>query len=188
MNIPAAAALVAARLKEAGIPFLLVGSFSSNLHGIPRSTKDVDVVIQTEGPGIRDVAGLLGEEFEPVDQFRFETNTGTICQEFAVQGTPFRVEIFTLSDDPHDAARFARRLELPFGSGTAFFPTAEDVIIWKLRWARPKDLEDIKGVILVQESSGSLDWPYIRGWCEKHGTTARLEEILATLPRGRCLH
>lgn len=185
MTIPEAAQLVALRLGESGIPFLLVGSFSSNLHGIPRSTKDVDVVIQADGPGIRDVAAILGPEFEPVDQFRFETNTGTVCQEFVIRGTGFRVEIFTLSDDAHDVARFERRVERSFGKTAAYFPTAEDVIIWKLRWARPKDLEDIKGVILVQEADGTLDWPYIRGWCGKHGTTGRLEEVLASLPKRR---
>ena len=185
MTIPEAAQLITRRLKEAGIPFLLVGSFSSNLHGIPRSTKDVDVVIQAEGPGFRDLSAVLGPEFEPVDQFRFETNTGTICQEFVIRGTLFRAEFFTLSDDPHDAARFARRVEQSFGDGTACFPTAEDVIVWKLRWARPKDLEDIKGVILVQETQGNLDWSYIRDWCAKHGTIARLEEVLASLPKRR---
>jgi hypothetical protein len=186
VTIRDAAVEVAARLREAGVPFLFVGSFSSNLYGIPRSTKDVDVVIQTPGGGIADMAVVLGDQFVPVDQFRFETNTGTICQEFAIRGSTFRVEMFTLSDDPHDAHRFARRVERPFGESTAFFPTAEDVIVWKLRWARPKDLEDIKSVILVQEQEHPLDWPYIHDWCAKHGTTARLEEILASLPkRGR---
>lgn len=186
MSIRDAALLVTARLREAGISFVLVGSFSSNNYGVPRSTKDVDVVIRGEGPGIRDLSAVLGSEFEPVDQFRFETNTGTICQEFVIRGTAFRVEVFTLSDDPHDTARFERRVERVLGDGTVFYPTAEDVIIWKLRWARPKDLEDVKGVILVQETEHPLDWTYIRGWCEKHGTSQRLEEILASLPkRGR---
>ena len=61
------------------------------------------------------------------------------------------------------------------------FPTAEDVIIWKLRWARAKDREDVRAVIGVQQ--GLLDWPYIEGWCERHGTRALLEEIRRTVPK-----
>jgi hypothetical protein len=35
-------------LNQLGIPFMLVASFSSNLYGIPRSTKDADFVIQLD--------------------------------------------------------------------------------------------------------------------------------------------
>lgn len=61
-----------------------------------------------------------------------------------------------------------------------FFPTAEDVIIWKLRWRRTKDREDVRGVIGVQ--GDKLDWPYIKRWCDRHGTRALLEEIRRTVP------
>lgn len=171
------------QLGEAQVPYLLVGSFSSNLYGIPRSTKDVDVVIQAKAGAMMDLSAALGEMFEPVDQFRFETNTGTICQEFRIRGTTFRVELFMLSDDPHDTARFnRRRIELLDGE-TAWFPSPEDVIVWKLRWARPKDIDDIIGIMLVQSREGNLDWPYMREWCAKHGTLARFEEIVAGLPK-----
>lgn len=183
MTLEEAAVLVASRLRAAGIPHLLVGSFSSNHHGIPRSTKDVDIVIQAQGSGLTDVAGVLGREFIPEDQFRFETNTGTVCQEFAVYGSLVRVEIFTLSGDEHDQARFSRRVERELNGQPVFYPTAEDVVVWKLRWARPKDLEDVKGVILVQEGERGLDWDYIRGWCSQHGTLERLEAVLAALPK-----
>jgi len=33
---------VSAALGAAGVPFMLVGGFSSNYHGIPRSTKDAN--------------------------------------------------------------------------------------------------------------------------------------------------
>jgi len=46
---------VALRVSEArgaaGVPFMLVGGFSSNLHGIPRSTKDADFVRRTSSSG-----------------------------------------------------------------------------------------------------------------------------------------
>lgn len=183
MTIREAAVMLVKRLREAHVPYLLVGSFSSNLYGIPRSTKDVDVVIQAKAGAVMDLSVALGDRFEPIDQFRFETNTGTICQEFRIRGTTFRVELFMLSDDPHDASRFERRREESLDGETAFFPSPEDVIIWKLRWARSKDIDDIIGILLVQSLEGNLDWPYIREWCAKHGTLARLEEIVAGLPK-----
>jgi hypothetical protein len=36
---------VSEALGRAGVPFMLVGSFSSNFHGIPRSTRDADFIV-----------------------------------------------------------------------------------------------------------------------------------------------
>src|SRR2546426_9881410 len=84
-------------------------------------------------------AQTLGPEFEAEPQMSFETNTGTQRQEFRVAGTLFKVEVFRLSEDAHDQERFRRRLSVTVDGRQVFFPTAEDVIIWKLRWARSKD-------------------------------------------------
>jgi hypothetical protein len=37
-------------LQEAGLSFMVVGGLSSNVYSIPRSTKDVDIVIRLEAP------------------------------------------------------------------------------------------------------------------------------------------
>lgn len=59
-------------------------------------------------------------------------------------------------------------------------PTAEDVIIQKLRWARPKDIEDARDVLAVQ-TPARLDMDYIARWCDVHQTSRRLEEILVDI-------
>lgn len=169
-------------LRTAEIPFLVVGSFSSNQYGIPRSTKDIDLVVAMGDGQSHDLSDILGSEFTPEAQLRFETNTGTMCQEFSVKDSTMKVEVFSLSDDPHDQERFRRKIERSMFGIAVPFATAEDVIIWKLRWGRAKDLEDVRGVILVQREEGRLDWEYVRFWCDRHGTSKVLEELLASLP------
>ena len=66
-------------------------------------------------------------------------------------------------------------------------PTAEDVVVMKMRWAlslnRPKDADDARGVIAVQGER--LDWDYIRRWCDDHGTRELLEQVRASaMPSG----
>ena len=173
---------VAHALNRAGIPYIYVGSFSSNQYGIPRSTKDIDIVVEMPASALEDLNSALGSKFIPEAQIRFETNTGTMCQEFSVVGSAMKVEIFILSSDAHDRERFARRVEVPLFGTNVSFPTAEDVIVWKLRWARPKDLDDIRGVVLVQSREASLDWGYIRDWCKQHETSERLHDLIETLP------
>ncbi len=110
----------------------------------------------------------------------FETNTGTYRQLIEHKGSPFKLELFLLSDNPHDQMRFERRVEVAFFARRLWLPTPEDVIIWKLRWARSKDRDDVRAVMGVQQDK--LDWPYIEGWCGRHGTRALLEEIRRTVP------
>ena len=99
-------------LDRAGVPYMLVGAFSSNYHGIPRSTEDVDIVVELNGPLTGEFGRLLGEGFEEEKQLSFETNTGTQRQEFRVNGTFFKIELFRLSDDAFDQQRFQRRREV----------------------------------------------------------------------------
>ena len=167
--------LVADALNREKIPAMLVGSFSSNYYGIPRSTEDVDFVIQIESNLGADFARILGERFEAETQLKFETNTGTQKQEFAVKGTEFKLELFRLSDDPFDQERFKNRRRVMVAGREVWFPRAEDVIVMKLRWARSKDKEDVKDVMQVQR--GKLDWAYIENWCRKHGSLEKLQVL-----------
>jgi hypothetical protein len=171
---------VADALTAADIPFLLAGSFSSNYYGIPRSTKDADFVVQLHGGVGGDFVARLGSDFEIDPQLSFKTNTGTYRQVITHTRSAFKVELFLLSDDPHDQARFHRRVPVEAYGRRLWLPTAEDVIIMKLRWARGRDRDDVRGVMGVQGER--LDWPYIEGWCERHGTRALLEQIRRTVP------
>jgi hypothetical protein len=62
-------------------------------------------------------------------------------------------------------------------------PTPEDVIVTKLRWSkggnRAKDVDDVVNVLKVQ--SDRLDLPYIRQWCDAHGTRALFERLVSVV-------
>lgn len=164
----------------AGIPYMLVGSFASNFHGIPRSTKDADFVIQLEGGVGTGFAARLGADFILDPQLSFETVTGTFRQFIRHRQSAFKVELFLLSQDAHDQMRFSRRREELLFGRKVWLLTAEDVIVSKLRWARSKDRDDVRNVLAVQQSR--LDWSYLESWCRLHGTLALLEEIRRTVP------
>ncbi len=166
------------------IPYLLVGSFSSNFYGIPRSTKDADFVIELSGKSVMSLLKHFPPEFHLDPQMRFESVTGTPRNVIDVTGTPFQVELFRLSTDPHDQERFRRRVSIVSHGRTVYLPTPEDVVITKLLWAmrlgRSKDSDDIRDVLSVQQSS--LDWDYIHKWCAEHQTRELLDRIRQTVP------
>lgn len=99
------------------------------------------------------------------------------------EGEGFIVEIFALSDDPHDLQRFERRQQVDWNGRPTWIATAEDAVITKTRWAhnanRPKDVADVETLLAVQ--GDALDWPYIEGWCDQHGSRPLLERIRGEL-------
>ncbi len=113
-------------------------------------------------------------------QFGFESVTATLKLVLRAQiGGEFIVELFGLSDDPHDQERFKRRICVDWLGRPTWIATAEDALITKLRWSlgigREKDIADVRN--LIASKGDVMDWPYVEAWCETHGTRPVLERL-----------
>lgn len=171
-------------LESLGVPYMVVGSLSTNYYGVARSTHDADFVVHLQSVGIAELVRRAGPDIRLDPQMSFETVTGTSKFVLSTPDGRFRIELFLLSDDPHDQERFARRRRGVTAGRETFVPSPEDTVITKLRWslhgARPKDVDDARNVIAVQ--GDSLDWDYIHRWCDAHGTLELLDRVRASLP------
>lgn len=184
MQDQAIALEVIERLDQLGVPYMVVGSLSSNVYGVPRATHDADFVLQLGEHSFAAILRQLEPRFHSDRQLRFEGVTGTKRHILTLKETDFKVELFALTDDPFDQSRFARRCLRQFLNRDVYLQSPEDVIVQKLRWLdradRPKDREDIASVVGVRQHS--LDWGYIHHWCDLHGTRSLLDEIRKTVP------
>ena len=171
---------VIALFEQLAIPYMLVGSFSSNYYGRPRSTRDADFVVLLQGDSLKRLHDALGPDFHLDPQISFETLTMTTRHVITHPATAFKIELFLLSEDPHDQKRFARRQSVEFQGQKAWLPTAEDVIIQKLRWhGRGRRAKDFLDVVEVLGNQGNaLDLEYIRFWTTLHNTNAEFERLL----------
>lgn len=184
MTPDAAVVAVLTALDTAGVPYMIVGSLASNFHGIPRSTRDADFVVQLAPDSLGRLEQALAPGLTLEQQGAFEAVTGTVRYLIVLADSPFICELFVLSDDAHDQERFGRREAATVLSHPAFVASAEDMIITKLRWAagahRSKDRDDIRNILAVQGSE--LDDAYLGRWTSVHGTAALLAEIRASVP------
>lgn len=171
-------------LESLGVPYMVVGSLSSNYYGVARSTHDADFVVQLRDVSLAQIMQRMGPGLRLDSQMSFETVTGTSKFVLSLPDERFRIELFLLSDDAHDQERFRRRRRGRTAGRDTFVPSPEDVVITKLHWslriARAKDLDDVRNVLAVQGSA--LDWDYIHRWCDAHGTRELLDDIRASLP------
>jgi len=182
MSVRESVAAVIGALNDLSIPYMVVGSFSTNYYGIPRSTQDADFVVQLASGDFARLCARLGTDFKPDPQMSFETITGTTRYRMLGPGS-FAFEFFLPSDDAHDRIRFERRRKVVLQGCETWIPTAEDAIVTKLRWSqrgqRGKDLEDVRNMIAVQAER--IDYSHVEYWCKEHGTLDLLQQVRASV-------
>jgi hypothetical protein len=185
MKVEDLATIVIAACEEEAVEYMMTGAFAVSYYGIPRSTKDVDFVLSlSPSDGVTRVIRRLAPEVSFDSQVQFDTLTwGRRHVGICKGATAFKVELFELFGDPFVQAQFSRKKRMhsaQLGRQT-WLPTAEDLLVQKLRWARSKDLDDVRDVLAVQGPE-TLDMAYVENWCRTHGTLERLQKILAELP------
>jgi hypothetical protein len=185
MDIPDLASLVLQRIEETNVPYMLVGAIAAGTHGIPRATRDVDFLVPVSfGGGVNTIIKALKDIIIFDNQAVFDTLTwGKRHVGKTIAPPPLKIELFEIFDDPFVLQEFERRKQIyiPILKRSGWVPSAEDVVVQKLRWGRSKDLDDVVDILAVQGSE-NLDMPYIENWCAIHKTMDRLEATLARIP------
>ena len=184
MTIEELATRVIKACESEGVHHMVTGAFAYNFYGIPRSTNDVDLVIDVSGATpIDQIIARLEPEIRFAAQVQFDTLTwGRRHVGYPNGQTALQVELFELFDDSFVQNQFQRRrrLSLPLLGIDTWLPTAEDIVVQKIRWGRAKDLEDARDILAVQGIE-TLDMEYVETWCAEHKTGGRLEEIMHSL-------
>jgi predicted nucleotidyltransferase len=162
------------------IDYVLVGSYASNTYGSFRAGGDAELVVDLAHTSTSEVFRRLRPAVRFDRPMTLEAVSTPQRYVAPVEGTPFQIELFPFSADPHDRERFRRRRAIETKGRRVYLLTVEDVIVTKLRWARPKDRDDVCDVIAVQ--GDAIDWEYVYTWAGRHGTRALVDEIRASIP------
>lgn len=159
-------------LDQAGIPFMLTGSFASSLHGMTRATQDIDLVIAPTESQLRDLVGNL-----PTDKFYVDLEAALDAlrrrSQFNVVDleTGWKIDLIVRRDRPFSVQEFARRREIDFANIRLMVATAEDVIVAKLEWAKmggsSRQIEDVAGILRLR--GDEIDHDYVVTWVKALG-------------------
>jgi predicted nucleotidyltransferase len=177
---------VAAELDRNKIPYMIIGGQAVLLYGEPRLTKDIDITL---GVGIEELpvvkksvrALRLSIESDNIDDFV----RNTMVLPAKEDETGIRVDfVFTFS--PFERLAIERAREVIFDGTPVRFASLEDIVILKIVAGRPRDIEDVRTILL--KNSG-FDRRYIRSWLEEFDKaldekcSRRFEDILADIAR-----
>ncbi len=167
--------LVVERLSRAGIAYMVSGSLASSLHGEPRMTRDIDVVID----GTADQLQRFADSFDPPDYYVTDPLVAlTHRSMFTVVEvtTGWKVDLMIRKDRPFSRAELERRIPARIGSVDLMVVSPEDAILSKLEWMKLSDsdrqLGDVVGMIAANKER--LDWAYVNHWAEELAVAEQL--------------
>ena len=169
------------RLNQTGVTYYLTGSMASNYWGIPRTTHDLDFVIQLPPSVVPAVVHAFSGDYY-LDEASVRAAYQPPHQFNAIDTrSALKVDFWLPKPQPFDQEMLRRHVQITlFGEG-AWIATAEDVILHKLVWNRitpsERQLGDAAGVVAVQ--AGALDTRYLREWARDLNLSNEVEDLLS---------
>ena len=163
---------VCASLDANNIPYMVTGSVASSVHGIPRSTHDLDVVIAPTRGQLR----ALVQMFVRLGYYaRWEDAENALERrdQFNVIDLPnaWKADLIVKKDREFSELEFERRESIEVADLRFVIAKPEDVVIAKLEWMKisPSEhqMQDVAGILTVQGEK--LDRSYIEKWVNTLG-------------------
>jgi hypothetical protein len=165
-----AAVQTAAILDTMGCPYAIGGAVAMGFSGYLRGTNDLDVLVlvpavrtqefadrlNAAGFRMRDESGAL-IEVDSLEMIRSGREVG----HFRVWWNGTKVEVFSPKVPLQDSI-LKRRTKVQVEGHSLWITTAEDLILLKMIFYRPKDIEDVRRLIAANRDT--LDKTYLEGW------------------------
>jgi predicted nucleotidyltransferase len=174
---------IAKELDRSGLPYMIIGGQAVLFYGTPRMTKDIDITLGIDTASLDLVVQAIksiGIEIIPDDFRAFAERTCVLPTIEKESG--LRID-FIFSFTPYERQAIERAKPVLLGETKVMFASVEDVIIHKVFAGRPRDLEDVRSVMI---KNTDFDRDYVRKWLkdfekssEKGGLLGVFEEILA---------
>lgn len=174
-----------AALDAAGCPYFIGGSLATMIHGVVRSTIDVDLVADISLPQIEPLVRALEANFFVDEEMVRAAVQRQGSFNIIHRTTIFKVDVFIKRTRPFDRSQFERREQQPLASDEArraYVATPEDNILAKLEWYRlggevsDRQWQDIVNVMRLQR--GRLDRAYLLHWAAQLKVGDLLERAL----------
>ncbi len=182
--------IVTRLLDELNIPYVIGGSMASIIHGMLRTTMDVDIVVDMQPEQVSSfISGLQGA-FYADEQMIQQAIQRQSSFNLIHLSTMFKVDIFIPKKRPFDQQQLGRRVAEQFAPDSdeqIWVLSAEDIVLAKLDWFRlggevsERQWRDILGVLKTQQEA--LDVDYLRQWAQSLGVSDLMERALEELTK-----
>jgi len=173
-----------------GVPYAVVGSLASSLHGIPRATQDVDIVASMSLAHATAFADALRGDFYLDDDAIRDAIEQRRSFNVVHLRSYFKADVFIPKDDESTRLEMERRQRFVIEQTPRreiVVASAEDTVAQKLYWhalgdrVSERQWSDALGVLKV--AGHTLDFEYLRHVSTLLGVDGLLDEALRAVAR-----
>ena len=173
-------------LAGAGINYMLTGSFASAYYGAPRSTQDIDVVIEATEEQLRLFVGLLSpDEYYADLQSALDARIHESMFNVVDYATGWKIDLIIRKSRDFSVEEFSRRRPVTLDGLELYAATAEDVLLSKLEWAKRsqsrRQVDDAASILRTRKDS--LDFAYLENWIIRLQLEGEWQQITSENPR-----
>jgi hypothetical protein len=124
-------------LKGANVPFMVAGSFASAAHGLPRSTNDLDIVIDPTRETLESLLQRLPPEtyYVDADVARDALKRRSMFN-VVDHATGWKIDFIMRKNRAFSREEFERRSTVNLLGVDVLMASAEDTILAKLEWSK----------------------------------------------------
>lgn len=161
---------------EHQILYYVTGGVAASTHGEPRSTIDLDLVVQISSRDVEELAAILTQQGFYCPSSAIEEVQQGLRNSFQAthQVSIASVDIYLSDGSDFAASQMARRLWIDAGF---YVSSAEDTVLQKLRWRQTSQSEkqwrDVLGILKLQQTD--LDHAYLDTWAARLDLVADLD-------------
>jgi len=160
------------------LPYCLIGALALGAYGRPRATHDVDLLILTDSATSHVYLDPLRAKGFAVASDWHEANPmarDVVMRLKHTSAPDFPLDLIFATSPLHKNA-LDRRKPIDLHGTQVSVSSAEDLILLKLLASRPRDFDDVMGI--VGNASAPLDLDYLWSWAERLGLQSELHYVL----------
>ncbi|MCX7039433.1 MAG: hypothetical protein NT005_09930 [Spirochaetes bacterium] len=170
----------------AGIPYMITGSLASTYYGRPRTTQDIDLVIEADANRLSAFVAAVQKRGYYVDaNDAAEALSRRSIFNIIDADSGYKLDLIVRKDREFSRQEFGRRREVTLLGGRAFMVSPEDSILSKLEWSREgaSERQFLDALAVARTQGDDLDLAYLKRWAQELGLTAELERLLSEAKR-----
>jgi predicted nucleotidyltransferase len=179
-SLRAALADLAQWLDEAGVSSMIIGGVAASVLGQLRLTQDIDVLaIAPESRWIELLNAGARHGITPriPDTIAFAARSRVLLMRHEASGIDIDL---TLGGLAFEEAAVSRSRCHAIGGLTIRLPSVEDLLVMKAVAGRPKDIQDIEGLLAANPN---VDVTFVRHWVREFATAMSMPTLLEELEK-----
>lgn len=167
------------RFEELGMDYMLTGSLALVHYAIPRSTADIDIVLEIFPKHVDRFVAKFSDSYmvarERVEEAVYSKRMFNILE----QNVIIKVDCVVRKDDEFSKQAFSRRIKVNYANDIyCWIISKEDLILSKLNWAKNSrsefQLRDVTSLLI-----NPFDAEFVRSWARKLDVEGLLDECIS---------